>query len=114
MLHNHEGIKWFEKETVDHSEITSPDFVGMILKEGAPILSAGAFPDLFDVFADSPFVDQDLQLEKLAMNLFGTPSGILYGHLFNESSSFSRNTRLSTLGRRFLFPVTAKHVPMPA
>ncbi|MCP4417348.1 MAG: hypothetical protein GY805_12055 [Chloroflexi bacterium] len=47
------------------------------------------------------------------MNLFGTPFGILYGYLFDESNSFSRNTRLSTLGRRFLFPVTAKHIPMP-
>lgn len=39
MFHNHESIKWFEKETVNDGEVTGPDFTGMIFEEGAPIVS---------------------------------------------------------------------------
>jgi hypothetical protein len=63
MLHNHESIKWFEKETVNDSEITSPDFMSMILEEGVLILSTRFLPDHFHILLDSAFVHHNLQLE---------------------------------------------------
>ena len=41
---------------MDGGEIASPDFVGMVLEEGAPILSPGSLSDLFDIFPDGSFV----------------------------------------------------------
>ena len=41
---------------MDGGEIASPDFVGMVLEEGAPILSSGSLSNLFDIFPDGSFV----------------------------------------------------------
>ena len=103
MLHDHKGIKRFEKEAVDHSEITRPDFVGMILQEGTPVLSARLLPDLFHILLDCPFVNYNFELEELAMNLFGAPFGISYG-ICLMSAIVSRGMRgFQLLGVDFFF-----------
>ena len=56
MFHDHKDIERFEEEGMNGGEITCPNFVSMILQEGAPILSAGSLSDLFDVFPDGAFV----------------------------------------------------------
>lgn len=107
-------MKWFEKEGVNHREVTSPDFMGVVLEETAPILPNRFFSHLFHVCLDGAFVHHNLQLKQLTVDFLGTPLRIFSDHLLDKFDSFVRNARFAALGCGFQFPETTKHVPMPA
>ncbi len=114
MLHDDKGIEGLEKDAVDNREITSPDFVGMVLQESEPVLTARFFSDLLDVLLDGPLVHHNLQLEELAMYFLGAPTRVLESHLLDKLDGLSRDSWLTALGCGFPFPVKTKQISMPA
>ena len=60
MFDDHKYVEWFEKDSVNRGEVTGPDFMDMVLENGAPVLPSRSLSDLFDVFPDGALVHYNL------------------------------------------------------
>ena len=83
---------------VDHSEVTRPYVLSVVLEEGAPRLAAGRdWSRLVQVSLNGAFTDLETKFDQFAANAFGTPQPVFLCHLFDEINDFLTDTGFTVL-----------------
>ena len=92
-MHDEEGVHLAKQDVVGLDEIARPCALGVVRKEGGPVLATTPSAKAFDVFLDRAFCDLDAQLEQLAADALGTPEAIPLGHVPDQIDGVGAEAR---------------------
>ena len=66
-LDNDKDENGMKEQIVDHSEVTGPDVLGVVLEEGFPgLVAGGGWSEFVEVFLNGAFTDVETEFEQFA------------------------------------------------